>query len=144
MRGRGEVSGAAHFATVSLYNNSTGAQVLVVRDLHVDSNGEPIGTGYVSGTIGTHTGLEASLLVGDAIKPGLVYTLDDTTLLSYDWGSTNGTAVDAWWPHDFPFAVIQPGWSLFVQCNNRGATPADYIVSFAWEAITSDELDFLY
>lgn len=137
MRGAVVITSPTHFATAALYNNSTGAYVLVVRDLNAVTNGFPI-VASLHGTIGTHTGTEAPLITGEAVGPGLVYSLDDASAITPDYALGSFTQF-----HDFPYAVIYPGWSLVVQDTVAAVTvPAPY--AFIWEYIEPDELDWLY
>lgn len=48
----------------------------------------------------------------------------------------------SWWTHDFPFAVIPPGWSLVF--TNPATKPDTLYLSMVWEAIYADELDFMW
>ena len=81
------------------------------------------------------------LLSGEAAGFGQVFTNTGETALAPDYFlPIDG---DQGWNHDFPFEVLQPNWSLHVQPGPVGNN-GDIRVSFLWEAILIDELDFLF
>lgn len=143
---RGLISpSGSNSTTACLYNNSTAAQILVVRDIVPYANSAPyaVVTSYQQGLLGTKGGLVTPLWPGEAALPGVLTNFDTATAFTGDYALpifqvANGYA---FWTHNFPFAIIPPNWSLVVQDGtNRGI----YQVSFMWEAVFPDELDFLF
>ena len=133
--------------TLSLFNNSSGTHLLVVRALSMGwiggTNGLNVGTFYNQGALGTVGGVVQPLLPSGAALPGLLYSLDDTTNRVARWDYLNQpglTETLGWWQHDFPFAILEPGWAL---CAHFVAG-TKLTFSAMWEAIYPEELDWLY
>lgn len=128
-------------ATVSLFNDSKGSYVLVVRAFTVDSAaGHPIAAGYLQGAQGSAAGTVSPLWAGEATMRGSLYYLDTATALTPDWTFETGIN-QGYVAYPFPFAIIPPGWNLTFQ--NTTATEA-LTVNILWEAVFPDELDWLY
>lgn len=126
-----------HTATISLFNNSTGAQYLVVRDLFIPTvSAAPAFVSQQQGQIGTTAGLQQPVVSSNAALPGLVFFNDTTTVYNSAWLWSNGS-----FSHEFPLAVLLPGWSFVVQARTGAQALA---VGFIWEAIFADELDFAF
>jgi hypothetical protein len=64
----------------------------------------------------------------------------DTTIVTPFALILQGGAANQW-PHDFPMAIIPPGWSFTVQDPVSTEVCA---LSFFWEAIFAEELDYLW
>ena len=129
-------------ATVSLYNNSTGTYVLAVRDFTVAGTAaDSIALSYQPGQIGSSQGLVASFLPTDAIQAGLIASVDTLTVYAADYTVPLNTTGEWEWFHEFPFAVISPGFSLVWQC---GTAAHAIVVSAVWEAIQIDQLDYFF
>jgi hypothetical protein len=129
-------------ATVGLFNNSTGPYILVVRDLTIlGTVSDVIAASYADAQIGTSQGKVQSMLPTAAVQNGLLASVDTATLFPGDYDLSLSTTGVWEWEHDFPFAVIEPGWSLVFQ----DPTVAHAItVSLVWEAIQIDQLDYFY
>jgi hypothetical protein len=129
-------------ATISLFNNSSGPYVLVVRDFSVNGTAnDNIVTSYQPGQIGSSQGLVTALLPGEAIQNGLIASIDTTTVYPGDYTINLSSLGTFEWMHDWPFAVIEPSFSLVFQ-----ATVAAHAVTVSalWEAIQIDQLDYFY
>ncbi len=124
-------------ATHTLWNNSTGQYSLIVLDVRPSILAStPIATGYVTTPPGSALGGVASVLANHAPGPGLHYYADTATLITpdYIWGNTTGVY---FWAHEWPFAVLPPGYGLAIQ----NVTVAQALkVGFFWEYLRSDEL----
>jgi hypothetical protein len=139
--GFAQISAPTNFGTVSLYNNSGGAQYLVLRDWRaINISNNRVSMFYAVGAQGSSFMSGQSFMPDQPQLPGVCYDLDA--------GSATSTAFkfdqnvqQAWWPHDFPLAILPPGWSICFQ-NQSNATFMGG--SFMWEAIFADELDFMW
>jgi uncharacterized protein affecting Mg2+/Co2+ transport len=139
MRGTASTA-AANWATVRLYNNSRGAHYLVVRDWIYWTGSGSVFFAYGQGVLGTVvTGGISPILAGEAANPGQLFTNDDATQITGDWG-TNNALNQTGWGHDFPFAILPPNWWLAMQGRVQGAS---INTDFFWEAINADELDYM-
>jgi hypothetical protein len=132
------------FATVDLYNNSTGPYYLVVRALRISSfSGALQGTLYYARgqTTGSYKN-GVPLVPSSATPPGLVGQAAIAAIpANQDFAFEQAASVDNFWNHDFPLAVLEPGGALV--CSNKVVT-VDLQVAFIWEYITADELDFIW
>lgn len=141
-RGQGFISGPTNYGTVALWNSSTAAQIMVVRALRVlTSSQDTPSVCYLQGSIGGTAGVVQPLVPGDAAPPGKITSLDDATQITPDWWFSLPSSGDDWWPHNFPFAILLPNWSLVVQANSKAENCR---VSFLWESITEDQLDYFW
>jgi hypothetical protein len=100
-----------------------------------------ISTAYAAGQVGSSQGLVTALLPSEASQAGLIASIDTTTVYPADYNLALTSTGEAEWFHDYPFAVISPGWSLVFQ--NSTAAQA-LTCSAIWEAILIDELDFFW
>lgn len=132
----------ANWATLALFNNSTGSQLLVVRDYGID----PFST--AAGVIFFQQGKFGTLQAGDVTPivpsggalPGQFYYDDEATARSTaQIGAVSGTPQQ--WVHDFPFWIIEPNWSLVFQSNTIGQAVGVFV---GYEAIFADELDYAF
>ena len=126
-------------ATFSLYNDTTGRSVLVVRDFTVQGTANDlVGTSYQSGQIGTSQGLVQPLMPSGGKTAGLLASIDTVTTYASDYILALSSLGAFVWQHDFPFAVIEPGWSLVFQAATAAHATT---VAVVWESIQIDELD---
>lgn len=137
----GSFTATVNLSDIVLYNNSTGAQVIVVRDIYLilGNNGQPLLMKPVQGQFAT---LDSSFVPFPVVPsgprpPGQIFTLDDATALS-KVPEINSVAGGPIWNHDFPLWVLEPNWSLILQC------AAGFAVSFLYEYLTIDELDYAF
>jgi len=125
----------------SLYNDSTGPQLLVVRAINMlSSQGANMFLQAYQGKSGAPGGTVSPFVAGEARLAGALFSLDNASGLFAVFGMSSPTG-------SFPFngslpvMVLPPGWSLLAQSSGL----ADVCTfSFLWEAISIDELDFLY
>jgi hypothetical protein len=131
---------ATNFATVSLFNQSSGAEVLVVRGFNATGFSPTLTRGNHQGALGAHVGVEQTFVGGEGVRPGLVYYVDaaavDTKLVPYSASLVVTSDYTS-----LPQAVVLPGWSFVIQATTAGATVPNF--TFFWEAIGIDELDYL-
>jgi hypothetical protein len=142
MRGQGNIS-PTNRATISLYNDTKGRNFLIVRDVRVQGLTTIRNQiSYLNAQIGSTTGCaQQPLLPSAPALGGTVYAIDTSTVYPPDFLMTSLTGIDATWPHDFPFAVLEPGWSLVVQSATTGGF---MYVDFLWESIEPDQLDWFW
>lgn len=142
MRGEFNQGSPTNFATVYLYNNSSGQYYLVVRAIEVAAGaGTVINIAYVQGVVGTAGGTVQRVVPTDAPLAGTLARQDLTPVLTPDFILRCDQQGGAYWQHDFPIAIIPPGWNLGV-CNTTSAQ--GNTVSFLWEAVFPDQLDWFY
>jgi hypothetical protein len=142
MRGRATTGTPTNRATVGLYNNSTGRSTLAVRDVTISGTAsDTVAIQYVQTQVATTAGQQAALVANEAITPGLMAWIDTATAYSGDYIAALTAQGAFWWQHDYPFAVVQPGYSLIFQ----DTTVAHALtVSLIWEAIEIDQLDWFF
>ena len=129
-------------ATISLFNNSTGRAVLVVRDFSVNGTAnDNIVTSYQAGQIGTSQGLVTPIMPAEAVLPGLIASIDTATVYAGDYTINLSSLGTFEWFHDWPYAVIQPGFSLVFQAT---VIAHAVTVSALWESIQIDQLDYFF
>lgn len=140
MRGRSTTGTPTNRATVGLYNNSTGRSTLAVRDITISGPAsDTINIQYAQTQIATTAGQQSALVANEAIVPGLLAWVDTATVYSGDYAAALTAQGVFWWQHDYPFAVVQPGYSLVFQDSTAAHAIA---VSLIWEAIEIDQLDY--
>jgi hypothetical protein len=129
-------------ATIGLFNNSTGPRVLVVRDFTLNGTAaDVVSMSYAAGAVGTSQGLVRSMLPSQAAPSGLLASIDTATAYPGDYQLALSSLGIFIWQHDFPFAVVEPNWSLVFQCNTAAHA---LTCSVVWEAISIDELDWFW
>jgi hypothetical protein len=134
--------GGGKFATISLYNASTGPLVLVVRDLNWGStSGAAASLGYKQGRLSGTAGVVTPLFPGDHAGAGLVDFQAAAAVLVGEYAYESPALTQGAWPHDFPLAIVPPGWAFFV-CNQSAASPMG--AGLIWEEVSIDELEFMY
>src|SRR5262249_60582120 len=63
-------------ATVSIFNNTTGPRVLVVRDFTITGTAnDTVATSFATGQIGSSQGLVSGLVAGEALPTGLIASI---------------------------------------------------------------------
>jgi hypothetical protein len=128
---------------VALFNDSVGSHVLVVRSVRVSSGGGTINANSfnLNRALTGSPNPQVPVMSSTPQIYGQVRTEDLATypaLASIQFDQV--VNVDAWWEQTFPIAVVEPGWSFGVVNSNAGKIGA----SFLWEAVTIDELDYIF
>jgi len=134
---RGAVSSATNGNTAecSLYNNSTGAQILVVRSILQPIAATSVGLYYHQGPLGSLSGTIAPMIPDMPAHPGLLYQYNNPAPGTPDFYLPNPGGYPTW-DHDFPIAMLPPNWSLVVSGPGSSAP-----VSFLWDWLYAQELD---
>lgn len=132
-------TGEATNTTIGLFNNSLGPELILVWQMGV--NEVTIGIPQTSyqqvqpfGTVVP----TVSVVPGDAPPPGILSSGDSAVLYTPDYYPSIAAGAPGW-PATFPFAVLQPGWSLITQIVGGGTGALS--VCFFWEAILSKYFD---
>src|SRR5262249_36170857 len=135
-------AGIATASNIELFNNSNGAEYLVVRRAFLASGtGARINGVTRFGTIGSKVADPAAVVAGDAIPPGQLFFLDGANPASFDQTflpiANNYVlfGTDA-----LPMVVLPPQWGYIFFVNDTG----QLLVSLIYEHIFSDELDFFF
>lgn len=139
-RAYGQQTNNTNKGTISLYNDSTGPQILVVRLLSVVTSAGETGLSSRTGTLGTLYGHGQPITIGDGRGPGAVYTIDSATTFASDFSYITSGNAGLLEPM-FPIAVLPPNAALVVQ-NTQSASNIN--VSFIYEAIAIEELDYIF
>jgi hypothetical protein len=140
MRGQADPSGAPGRALVELYNNSTGADLLLLWNVVIGNGGNPPGAraGIEQGHTATNAETVGSLMSGEAIKPGLLFSATNPAQLTADYMLNDGGGGTYLFGFPVPIAVLQPGFSFFMQVN--GSSGNDIPVGFVWQAVHPEDL----
>lgn len=142
----GQASQAAsvgNSGVVTLYNDSHSPYVLVVRDFQVQSS---INTAVyyflTQQRIGTLQYQGVALYTGQAAPAGQIWAgLSSSFPPDSEWVYTLGTSslLGSGWFHDFPFCVLQPGWSLAAW----GTTDTTMVAGFTWQWVPPNALEHM-
>jgi len=130
----------ANSPTFGLYNNSP-TQYLVVRalELAIYNNQAVVEVGPVKGQVSGSNLTVTSLSFDTGLPTGLLTSSGQTSspLGSAFWAVDIGSSTWSW-IHDFPVAVIQPGWSLVAYNSTNAANMGS---GWWWEAVEIDQLE---
>lgn len=141
-RGYVKDAGESTNTTVALYNNSLGAELLLVWQLTGDTiNSTTTQMSYQQiPPMGTVFPTQA-VVPGDAPPPGILSAGDQPNAFPFD---TFCQAFNEgfYWPATFPFAVLLPAWSLALQPGGGGVGSVG--ANFFWEAILPQYFDRMY
>ena|SRR5271154_860526 len=128
-----------NFGFASLYNDSVAPYVLAVHDMSGDTVGFP-----ASGAFTVQQGIQGSnpvngspVVTGRQRMQGQVYQGNVVSLPQMTF-PVLGPFGQYTYPHEYPFLVLTPGWSLTMYCPTSGQT---FDWGFWWQVLTPDELD---
>lgn len=126
-------------ATLSLYNESQGDRLLVVRAYNLFTTvSHLVLVQLQQGKQGAAGGSVAPMLPGEAVA-GTLYSLDTVTALPNPDYIVDLPYNRPAWDYAFPFQVLYPNWSLTFQ----DTTPTELMrLAIMWEAIYPDQLHF--
>ncbi len=142
MRGNATIDNVAlsTFASIQLYNNCADGSVFVIWDLSITATGvtgqTPPSVARMTnlyGILGTSFNVPQPLISGGATLMGQIYYVNN---YSNPFGEAVTFALTAGaynWPHDWPCAVLRPGWSCTVNSDFNALSV--YAVSFMWEQV---------
>jgi hypothetical protein len=141
-RGGFPTSAATNYATGALFNDSPN-QLLILRLVLLGTQGSDfMVSGMHDGRLAGTPGSVGNYVPSLGNLPGLVDFSDQAAALSYDFPLYDAAIDSA--PElkpTWPLAVIEPGWSFFVQATSTGDS---IYASFIWEAIYPEELDYTW
>jgi hypothetical protein len=125
---------AANFSIVSLFHDGAAEFAIQLRDLFVPfAQTTQFQAGFFQGSIGSRSMRGVCAVAGERQLPGAIFTSQQTALSgTADWGLGNSNFEGPVWEHEFPLAVLLPGWSFWVTSTvvNVAVT-----ASFFWEAV---------
>lgn len=135
-----EGAGAGLYPAVGLYDDSSGAELLIVRSLRVlGGGGVGVELSHLAGHLAAGTGVRGvSMVAGEASLPGLLEQTALAALPTADYVIIPGAAGDAWWPHDYPVRVVQPNETLRIVGTQTGT---NLIIAISWQSIYPEELE---
>jgi hypothetical protein len=121
---------AANFAFVSLYNDSSAAQVLAVREYAVEQRSDST-TGFkvAQGLLGSSPIQGKPVYTNAGSMPGVLSQGYVTVLPLMDLATAGGSTI-AGWAHDFPMIVLAPGWAITAY---QAAAGTSFFFGFWWE-----------
>lgn len=128
-----------NFGFISLYNDSVAPYVLAVHDTSGDSLNaiSPAGWTVQQGIQGSNPVNGNPMVTGRQRMQGQVYQ-GNLAVLPTMTLPLLGPFGQYFWPHEFPFIVLTPGWSLTMYGNTAGS---QFDWGFIWQVLTPDELD---
>jgi len=128
---------ASNYSYNSLYNNSSGAEVLIVRLLQSLSAGVTFfGVQFVAGQYGVVAGKVTRVQAGEAVHAGVLLSNQQTTVPAPDFNLYFNT-VPIWTDPNYPIAIIPPNWSLAAVAPN---TSQAFATSWLWDVIPASDL----
>jgi hypothetical protein len=132
---------AAQFPTIALFNNSAYAHNILVTDWQLSQqNPGRWFIGAYNTNIGGTVQTSQSMFPNISIKAGVVTFVSEVseTFAGFGYCTSAAGSAFAFWPHDYPFMVLSPGWSLIMQNN----TPANSVYfGFQWAWVTPAEFE---
>ncbi len=137
MRGRGSAASlASNYSSVSLYNNSSGAESLIVRWVN-NYQTQTLGLGFwwQQGVFGATAGKWEPITATQALLAGQVWS-NQTTVAPTLYYETFNLSIHHVVTPEWPIAVIPPGWSLVAGVNT---VATGVFVSWLWEAVPASE-----
>jgi hypothetical protein len=138
-RGLITLTGPATSATLSLYNESLGDRLLVVRAYNLFTTvAHLVLVQLQQGKQGTAGGSVAPMIPGENVA-GTLYSLDTATVLPAPDYMVDVIYNRPAWDYAFPFQVLHPNWSLTFQDTTAAETMR---LALMWEAIYPDQLDY--
>lgn len=138
MRGAYTAATSTNYATGSLYNNSTGAEMLALWYVYVHGDATFMACVTINGTLGSKVGAVAPVVGGELTRAGQLYYVDNATAQTPDIfiGDDNGTA--GIFASRVPVAVIQPGQSFVTASRTTGTT---LYFAYLWQIVHPEDLD---
>ena len=126
-------------ATLGLFNNSQGAELLIVWVAYPALNIiNSCGFGLFQGSIGGTVIRPQALYTTGAPTAGIVTKLDTATNYSlyqfWDLGMSPPTAMHV----NLPWAILDPGWSFIIQDQKAGDTFGANVV---WQSVFPEEIE---
>ena len=138
-RGLITLTGPTNSATLSLYNESQGDRLLVVRTYNLFTTvAHLVLVQLQQGKQGTAGGSVAPMIPGESVA-GTLYSLDTATALPNPDYMVDVLYNRPAWDYAFPFQVLHPNWSVSFQDTTAAETMR---LAIMWEAIYPDQLDY--
>jgi hypothetical protein len=132
-RGGGPRFTPVHFGTIALYNDTQGAELLVVWVMFCSSTATAlINGGTIQGSLGGTVGVKTPLVIGSVGMAGQVTQIDSPAAMVDDFSLFFGPGILAPLAPILPWAVLQPGWSFWLQDSLAGDAFNGF---FIWESV---------
>lgn len=140
MRGTADPQGSSSRPLVELYNNGTGADLLLIWSVAMGSGAAAPGVsaGVEQGHTAQTRGIETPVVTGWMPQSGQIFSATSSSALTLDYGCTGSSAALPLQGSGVPICVLQPGWSFFLQ--NRSTGNNDIPIGIIWQAVHPDDL----
>lgn len=133
-----------NFGTMSLFHNGPANTVIMLRDYQLYFTGNLVsgfGVAYqqkrLTGTPGTVAPIDPTA----GTIAGLVDYSDQASKLTWDWELSQSATVNqlGQWFHDYPFAMLLPGWSI---CFQNVVSAKSVSGAFIWEVVDQAQVNY--
>ncbi len=142
MRGGLLAGSPTNLGTLSVFNDSTGADLIAIWGvLSTEAITLQQAFGATQGALGAATGTMQSYITGEPRKAGQLNYLDTTTVLAPSLVLNGVYSQSVTILPPVPLAILQPGWSCYVQNQNAARVLS---VSFLWQAVHIEDLRGIY
>ena len=136
MRGASYSQAATNLATFGLYNNTRGAELLVLWIASCIFGGDII-SGLHQGLAGTVQTNTTPFMPSQAPTAGQVTFQDTASVISYDLAPVFQNNLAPHMNPIVPWIVLEPGWSYLFQDQKTGQTDS---MSFIWQSVHREDL----
>lgn len=143
---RGGVAGGSttNFGTIALFHNGAANTIIVLRDFQFLVQGTTatgMGVAYQQKRLTGTPGTVQSMSPDGGTPAGLVDFSDQANALTWDWqiNQVGSFTFLLQWFHEYPFALLLPGWSVCFQNTVKAKTISG---SFVWEIVDQSQVDY--
>jgi hypothetical protein len=134
--GTTQTATAAVFSLIGLFNNSTGRDLIVVHHLDISApTAQTYGWYTLNAQLATTVAGSVQVVTGEPLLAGQLQT---GTIAALPTNRTHLTIPGSnfyQWVHDYPLAVLLPGWSLITYC---GTVDITLNADFFWETVPAE------
>jgi hypothetical protein len=128
---------STNLATISVFNNSKGPELVIVWFLEYFTNATTIYLGSINQSLGTVQTTIAPLVTGNTVFAGQLFKLDTATVLPKDLAFELNPILQNTLIPRLPWAILQPGWSFFMQSDTSGSALSG---SFIWQSAHMEDV----
>lgn len=129
--------GAGNGAIMGVHNNSLGPDLLVIH--HFETSvlaANIVEYGLRQGTIGSANPVPSvPLVTGEKQLAGAPYFSSTVGVLTTDTTLFMAAGIPYLWPHEWPVAVLLPGWDFIITC---GAVAVGIRGGILWETVSAE------
>lgn len=134
--GANQAATAGAFSLVAVYNPSSSRFVTVIRHYEASLTvADAIGFYLLHGQVGSNTNTEQPMVAGEAKKNGVIQTGTVAALPTAITRTTIPGNNYLAWLHEWPVAVLLPGWSFVAACQVVNVT---LNCTFWWEGVYAE------